>query len=243
MPLALECAFSQPQPTALEVWSAISTGRPDILSSETICSFSDQSMRVRDVADAIVSQRKHDFRVKLDRGYFHYISLGSYGISILQIAECIETVDDGALWVHILKDVKSFLQARLFNQEYELWQNVVDPLVYKTRGLPFDHLPMRNNGLPPPLNRQEIDTSANPGRRELRKGHVESVGSPLWLSSEMVRRIGLTEGELRAQQWLEVEFRDNVWKITAQAHPFDSDEGEQLRRQEKLRELLFDRRT
>jgi hypothetical protein len=92
----------------------------------------------------------------------------------------------------------------------------------------------------PPLEQMEIDTSANPGRRELRKGLIEAVGCPMWLSSEFLERTRLSLSELQSQRWLSAErLASGVFKLSVQGSPFRSADGEQGSLQDKVRDFVF----
>ncbi len=55
-----------------------------------------------------------------------------------------------------------FVQAWVYDIEYDFWQNAKDPLEYEAAGRSSANLPKISNGLPPPLSQLEIDTSQNP---------------------------------------------------------------------------------
>jgi hypothetical protein len=102
---------------------------------------------------------------------------------------------------------KAFRNARLFDEEYDFWQNAEDPLQYEVRGRSYKGLPMRPNGLPPPVEQLVIDTSRNPGRRVLRDGFIEAVGCPMWLGEGFWSITGANREAICAERWLRCETR------------------------------------
>ena len=240
MTFELECALKIEGVAAKDVWQLLSSARPEILRPDLVCDLYGSTYRVEEIASKIAAEKMQYFTVEFDNGYFHFSPLGSYGIALLQIARCIESSDDVSRWMGVLIALPAFIQGRLYDDEYEFWQNARDPLEYEARSQPYAHLPMRSNGLPPPLEQMEIDTSANPGRRRLQSGFIEAVGSPMWLSREFLKRVDVSESDLRSQDWLHAELLPSkVWKLSVQEFPFTSSEGEQARLQDKLRDFLF----
>lgn len=98
---------------------------------------------------------------------------------------------------------------------------------------------MRNNGLPPPLERLIVDTSRNPGRRVLRQGYVEAIGHRMWLSAEFFRRVpDSSQDRLLASNLVEVSERsDGLISVLANHEPFRDDSTAE--KQSELRGLLF----
>jgi len=105
-------------------------------------------------------------------------------------------------WVAPFLKEASFVQAWISDIEYDYWQNAKDPLEYKAVGRNHEHLPKKSNGLPPPLEQLEIDTSNNPGRWSHQIGYVEAIGSVMWLSKLFWERVGTD----RLQQLLAADF-------------------------------------
>ncbi|WP_240791765.1 MULTISPECIES: hypothetical protein [Pseudomonas] len=73
--------------------------------------------------------------------------------------------------------VQGFIQAWVSDIDYDFWQNATDPLEYECAGRSLFGLPMKSNGLPPPLDQMEIDTSGNPGRNVLGKGILRRLAA------------------------------------------------------------------
>ena len=143
-------------------------------------------------------------------------------------------------WVSGLIEDTSFVMAWVVDTDYNHWQNAVDPQEYEVVGKSFAHLPLRPNGMPYPLDRMEIDTSRNPGRRYFGAGYIEAVGATMWLGPSFWEVTGADKGKLENQGWLQrFEQMHNVIKIRAADDCFTTDEGESGKRQLRLRSVLF----
>src|SRR5690606_3246620 len=95
----------------------------------------------------------------------------------------------------------------IYDVEYDYWQNAKDPLQYEAVGRDYSHLPMRSNGLPPPVERMEIDTSENPGRWIFREGYIEAVGSVMWLVEPFWDYVGMIHKKrFDALDWISVQW-------------------------------------
>ena len=89
-----------------------------------------------------------------------------------------------------LLNVRGMIQAWVADVDYDFWQNATDPLQYESAGRSLSGLSMKSNGLPPPLQQLEIDTSKNPGRKVFKPGYMEAVGNIMWLSDAFCGKTG-----------------------------------------------------
>lgn len=134
----------------------------------------------------------------------------------------------------------SFVSARVYDIEYEYWQNAYDPLQYEAAGKPYSHLPMVSNGLPFPLEKEIIDISTNLGRRELKEEYIEAIGSTMWIGNTFWKLTKTNQTNICTQDWIDCELQAfNVMQIKSAKTLFGSDEGEERIIQEKLRKALF----
>lgn len=137
-------------------------------------------------------------------------------------------------------NVEGFIQAWVSDVEYDFWQNATDPLEYECVGRPLSGLPMKSNGLPPPLDQMEIDTSGNPGRNVLRQGYIEAIGSTMWLGNLFWERAGVDRfasiSLLESQGFKVYECGKVIKVITSDKVFFD---GSTLEKQRALRQILF----
>lgn len=135
---------------------------------------------------------------------------------------------------------EGFIQAWVSDVEYDFWQNATDPLEYECAGRSLSGLPMKSNGLPPPLDQMEIDTSGNPGRNVLRQGYIEAIGSTMWLGNLFWERVGMdrfSSISLLESQGFKVSDCGGFFKVVASDKVFF--DGSTLEKQCALRQILF----
>ena len=198
-----------------------------------------QPVRLEQAKAKALKSRRPSFHL-VGRGFeFHLSRVANHRMDVLEIS--VESTPR-VPWIEF---VSAFIETRLVmgwvaDAEYDFWQNAEDPLHYKTHGRPFAHLPMRSNGLPPPLEQAVVDISDNPGRRVLRDGYSEAVGSPMWLGARFFALTGADASAIRATNWLKTStLGSGVLEIQASEGCFRTAEGSEAETQRKLRKLLF----
>lgn len=87
----------------------------------------------------------------------------------------------------------------------DYWQNAQDPILFEAAGLDCSNLSRVSNGLPPPLEMEVIDISSNPGRRTMRVGYIEAVGSVMYVSSDFARLAGFDAEAAPSFPTIEIE--------------------------------------
>lgn len=142
-------------------------------------------------------------------------------------------------WLTPFLSVNGFVQAWISDVEYEYWQNAKDPLLYQAAGRSFDHLPTKSNGLPPPLERLEIDTSNNPGRWLFHVGFIEAVGSTMWLSPFFWSLVGVSRKEIlfSTSEFDVRNLPNGITQVKVADHCFRDGDNHEV--QCKLRSILF----
>ena len=120
-------------------------------------------------------------------------------------------------WILPFLGDPNFVQGWVSDIEYDYWQNATDPAEFTAAGHGFEHLPLKSNGLPPPLEKKVIDTSRNPGRWTFRPGYIEAIGSPMWLGPRFWALVGRDGVEaLQRVPWLETSKPyDGILKLSA----------------------------
>jgi hypothetical protein len=222
------------------IWEKLVESHPGFLLCDQVAMFYDEKISLSKVVDAINRRKKSHFHIEFDQATIHYSPIGNNELSFLGIEKCVADTKDAASWVNPFLIFDSFIHARVYDIEYEYWQNALDPLQYEAVGRSYSHLPMKSNELPFPLEKTIIDISSNPGRRVLRAGYIEAVGSIMWLGKEFWRLTNAKQKNLCRQDWIACdELCTNVILIKAADTPFVIDQGEELDLQNKLRELLF----
>jgi len=143
-------------------------------------------------------------------------------------------------WVAPFLAIDGFVQAWITDVEYDYWQNAKDPLLYELEGRNYSHLPTKSNGLPPPVERLEIDTSNNPGRWSFQSGFIEAIGSIMWLSPLFWQLVGADckNTELSASGFNVQHEANSIIKVIAADHCFCNESTESVQR--KLRSVLYD---
>lgn len=142
-------------------------------------------------------------------------------------------------WVSPFLIEDGFVQAWVTDVEYDYWQNAKDPLEYEVANRSYNHLPLKSNGLPPPLEQLEIDTSMNPGRWLHKSGYIEAIGSTMWLGELFWRHIGESRRKiLLSNSWLEVQCLVNgVIRVVSCPQCFFDETTEKM--QNTLRSILY----
>ncbi len=238
MSLAVEIIFKYMALEPVVIWQKIMKVHSNIFPSNHKGTFYDSEITFSNVEKAIKKKNKPHFLIEFDNAVFRYSSVGNHDHSFLTIKKCIKKINDTHNWVSPFLVCDAFVQARVYNKEYEFWQNASDPLEYESAGRKYDHLPMKSNGLPPPLEQIIIDTSANPGRRILRDGYVEAIGSLMWLGKQFWQLTGTKQETVSNVGWINCKhISSNVLLIKAKDDLFSSSEDGKL--QDKLRSLLF----
>lgn len=240
MSLNLEITLDYMGIPAAEAWSLLQQSHPSKLYRDIEMDFYGDTFLVSDIPSAIKQKGKPHFVVEFTEGEVSYIPVGNNDLHLATVEECVEGIDDAWAWVEPFAYLETFRSARLFDHEYEYWQNAYDPLQYDSVGRSYDGFPMKSNGLPFPLEQQIIDTSQNPGRRVLRDGYVEAVGSVMWLGDQFWPLTGASKQAVLAADWLQCEkISHGILRIQAAEMPFTTAEGASGELQDRLRSLLF----
>ncbi len=242
--LSLEIVF-EPKcfPSSDEVWDLLVESKIELHEKKVIDEFTGNAFLFKDYSKFLKKIGSEYFSVKLDNGHIHYSGVGSKGVRLsrLDIENIVVDENDASSWLHIVLRQTSFVQARLFNQNYDFWQNATAVSQYESAGKSIVSLPMISNGLPFPLEEKIVDKSSNPGRKYLNIGYIESVGSVMWLGRPFWGYADTVKCLVEKQNdWLEIEeISDKVLKIKAASEPFSSHLGVQGELQNRLRALLF----
>ncbi|MGF6604824.1 hypothetical protein P3T23_009580 [Paraburkholderia sp. GAS448] len=165
---------------------------------------------------------------------------GSYDHCFVSIREKVANVaGDWKAWMIPFVELDGFVEGWVADVEYNHWQNAKDPIEYEVTGRDFSHLPMKSNGLPPPLEQMEIDTSRNPGRWVLRSGYVEAVGAVMWLSELFWDRVGRDhKNRLNSTEWPQTsEPAKGIMEVRISERCFISEETADI--QNRLRACLY----
>lgn len=230
--LKSEFAFQYDKP-ALEVWRTLYECIAPFVG-DTACTFGVAKTRFSMVEQRIEKVGCPHFGLESEVMNVDFCPVGNHNVAILFV-EKHSIPQEALIEIHNRLSAESlFVQSRVYDSEYDFWQNADDELQYRIRGKSIAGLPLRSNGLPFPLERTIIDTSKNPGRRILRDGYIESVGHLLWLSEEFWNRVGQPR---EVPSWIDRSSECNgIDFLCLQKEPFSEvDAAVQVR----LRQLLF----
>ena len=179
------------------------------------------------------------FNIESEQFSFHLATVTNYQHIALQIE--VKTIYEEEWWFEWINELiilDGFLQAWLVDSEFDYWQNATDPIEYKAKGKSYDGLPMKTNGLPPPLEQLEIDTNHNLGLRKLCDGYVEAIGAHMWLSHSFLNLVGKDIDNIKNSTEVSVvNIASKVFHLSCSAELF-KDSATQ-REQKALRATLF----
>jgi hypothetical protein len=224
---------------AAYIWELLSNTHPELYNEKVTEEVLSVELKYSDVAKALKSKGASDFRAILEPGLLEYSSNPSFMFSRLDVRNIVVDEEDAEKWISPFIKEKLLVQARIYDTEYNFWQNAHDPLQYKSSNHSYDGLPMVSNGLPFPLEQKIIDISNNPGRWKLKQGYIESVGSTMWLGEQFWNKTGADRASVLSADWLKTENIDSAIKVKAADIPFDTAEGQSGELQNKLRLLLY----
>ena len=237
---SLSIIFSLDAISAVDVWEILfqELTRRGITKKTLVGSFG-KKLVLDKLHKGIKNANRGNFGIEIDRLSIDYAPVANYEHALLKIKDVTESVSYGwDQWADTMIFNAGFIQAWVVNNEYNYWQNAHDPIQYKAKGRLYAGLSMKSNNLPPPLEQMIIDTSNNPGRRTIRMGYVEVVGSPMWLGREFWKRTGSDELRvIRAFPNHSKLIGDDVLRIQVSDKPFTEDSDVNL--QNRLREVLY----
>jgi len=174
-----------------------------------------EEVRGADMTQSLVDSGKEHF-VVVGGGYeISFSPLEHFQLSFMRVRSSRpKSIDDWQSWVSGLID-EQFINARLFDFETEYWDNAEDPIEFEAAGRSFDHLTLRSNGLPAPLEKQVVDVSRNARRRVLRQGYIEAIGEVMWVSPAFVKRTNCCLDVVESADYVREFIRSNgvirVW--------------------------------
>ena len=192
------------------------------------------------IEDTIKARGRRSFNIR-GRGFeFEFSLVANSNLEFFRIKNLIERTVKPIDWLNNFLDLPNFTMAWVFNEEYDYWQNATSIEQYAAANRPYKDLPLKSNGLPPPVHRMEIDISSNPGRRVLRYGYIEAVGSRMWLGRQFWALSGADREKLSTLDFLDVTTtRAGVTQVLASENCFKSALGGEGRLQNSLRAVLF----
>ena len=237
MPLDLEAVIEYQGAPAAQVWDSLVGTHPTLIQPDAECDLYGTRMLASRVSAAIRRARRPDFYVEFSSDSLRYAAVGNHDLSFVEVGGWVTDDDDASNWLAPLLSMSCFVQARVYDKEYEFWQNASDPLQYEVRGRSLEGVKtfMNQN-----LNYVFVDTSTNPGRRVLREGYIEALGHLMWLSPKFWEKVGRSISVVESSGLCSsISKLGDVDVLRFADKPFTSSKGEEGMFQDRLRALLF----
>jgi hypothetical protein len=237
-PICAELVFTEDGITAAEVWALLLAWILDKSIPVEAVKLYGMPMPAKDIAASLSKHNLHTFDIEHGTCELTYAIMAQCEISCLFLsgysqAELVEIVEQFAA-------KESFIQARLFDREYDYWENASDPVEFSSRNRTLDGRQLRSNGLPFPLEKLVVDTSRNSGRRVLKKGFVESIGHIIWLGQKFWAH---TKQVKAFPHWFHsIECHKNYDRIVIRPEPI-SELAPDTSLVNRVREALFENET
>lgn len=232
----LELVLALDSASASTLWRAIQAGGLVLPGTDSRCRVADRSLPVAAVWEHLRETQAAHFRIRADGYIFDLTPVRNHAHCLLQVHPTVVRDQPWDQVVLAVAEVAGLISARVFDVEFEYWQNAQDPLEYRAKGRSLRGLRIARD---PVFGDQLIDISQNPGRRLLRNGYVEAIGPIMWFGPAFWVRTGARRGEVIAASFLRhCSLSEILDRIEIPGGPLTStDESRQL--QENVRGLLF----
>ena len=172
----------------VDAWLGVAEWLREVGAWEPRYDLANASVDSDKIADVL--RGKHHFGIHGQKFEIQFAQIGNYDHCRLCVLPLVASEDlrwDSFVERAIPPD--TLICGRKYDREYQTWQDAKDPLQYEAAGRSYAQL--RTYFDPQPLfGGIRIDTSSNPGRRILRNGFIEAVGSTMWLGPRFAERVG-----------------------------------------------------
>jgi len=157
---------------------------------------------------------------------------------LIAIEKTIEKVITPSNWAQYFTSEQGFSTCRVFDADFDFWQNTTDPIEYQKSGRSYEKNELISNSLPYPLEDKIVDISKNPGVRIFRKGYIEAIGFEMWLSDCFFNAIeGYSTKRLQAAGWSVQQCTNGVIHLSVK--PIELSDHGDIEKQRALRAALF----
>jgi len=243
MQLSLEVALLYESfPTAADVWEVVASTHPEFDKVKVVDGFEDKKLLYGSVGNYLRETGADGLLIEMAEASIRHGDIADLELGRLDLIRIVSDPQDAERWLAKLLKDERMVQARLYDFEYDRWQNAEDLSVYAAAGRSAAGLPMKSNGFPFPLTRQIVDTDANPGRWRLRRKFIESIGATMWFGPEFWALSGANPVALQSCDGVSVtDLGDGVTKVTTALEVFRSAEGMEGDLQNRMRKMLFDK--
>lgn len=234
-------AFSHSYSDIGSIWKLLAMTHLEYSNELVIIDLEDKNIKYSNIDAKVLEQANGGFNIKFLNGSIDYSVVGGVDFSLkkILIKNLVIDEDDADKWLELLIKQEILIQARLYDYEYDYWQNAHDLLQYEAVGRSTNGLELISNGLPFPLEQNVINTSNNPGRWQFRDNYIESIGSVMWFGNEYWSNSGVSKNAILDNNWLNASDNGLRLKIKVHDKPFTSSINKEGQLQQELRELLF----
>jgi hypothetical protein len=241
MPLSLEVALLYRSfPSAAELWTLVVSTQQEYEGAKVVNGFNGKKLAFGAVASSLLRTGANSFMIQLSGGSIEHGSIADLELDRLDIVRLVRDVEHAEQWLAKLLDDERLVQARLYDPEYDRWQNAEDLLIYEAEGRDATGLPRKSNGFPHPLTREIVDISGNPGRWTLRHGWIESIGATMWFGPAFWKSSGANRVALQScEEVVMTDLGSGVTKVTTKYDVFRSAEGAEQDLQRRMRMALY----
>lgn len=232
---AIELVFTLDGISADVAWRNIFNSH--FVANDVDLSLYERPLKASAVSATLARSGKNHFDLQGDRFAFRFCPVAQFNHSVLEIrCDFAPSITECESWIKMFA-MPTLISGRRFDVEYEHWQNAEDPIEYTTQGRSYAELTTIRD---PMFGDERIDISSFPGRRVLRDGFVEAVGSTMWLAPEFEKRTGAKLEALKSQAWCHcTPVSERVCRIEIMDKCFTSAKGIERELQERLRAALF----
>lgn len=169
----------------LEVW-AITDG---ILKGyehirDATFSFFHKKMPYGQIANSLKRGSHPHFHLESGSSTLSFCPIGNSDHALYEVDVVGMAAADVEKLIRDMADAGHLISARIYDREYNRWQNAEDPAGFTEQGkaVPVEKL-IRDEI----FNRDIVDTSGNPGRRTICQGYVAALGYDLWITNSLLR--------------------------------------------------------
>src|SRR5262249_36884830 len=130
-------------------------------AQDNLCTFNEKRTTFSTIIDELEKKNQESFDLDVCEYHFELAHIAKYKFKFLLIRHSGLPICEWNKWVTPWMNGSDFVMAWIADSQYQYWQNAHDPLQYSAVGRSYQHLPMKSNRLPPPLEMMIIDTSNN----------------------------------------------------------------------------------
>lgn len=241
MPLSVEIALLYESfPAAADVWDVVASTHPEFDEAEVVDGLEDKKLIYGSVGNYLRKTNADGLLIEMGEASIEHGNITDLELSRLDLIRLVRDPEDTERWLAKLLKDERMVQARLYDFEYDHWQNAEDLAVYAAAGRSTAGLPMKSNGYPFPLTQQIVDTDANPGRLRLRRGWIESVGATMWLGPQFWKISGANRAALQSCDGVVMtDVSNGVTKVTTAYDVFRTASGSEGELQKRMRAALY----